>query len=373
MKDGKVNDATRIKAHLPTIRYLLERNAKTILMSHLGRPDGKVNLKYSLEPVAAELQTLLGGSTEVVFAADCLNEANRDMVARLKNNQVLLLENLRFYAEEENNDAEFAKQLADLGDVYVNDAFGTAHRAHASTFGVTQFFSKDHVCAGLLLQREIEAMAPILDSPTRLFVAILGGAKVSDKIKVIESFMQRSDTILIGGAMAFTFLKAKGSPVGMSLVENDFVDLAARLMSSAQARNVRLLLPVDHVVTDDLKSPKVVKTVDAIPADLQGVDIGPKTLELFSQAMQSAKTVVWNGPMGVFETAAFSRGTIGIAEQLAALTKGGAVTIVGGGDSVAAANVAGVSQILTHVSTGGGATLEFFEGRGLPGIEPLLR
>jgi 3-phosphoglycerate kinase len=362
-----ITDDTRIKAALPTLQYLLKNGAKLILASHLGRPKGVgFEEKHSLSPVAARLEALLG--KKVTLASDCVGESAKSAVASLKEGEIVLLENVRFHKEETKNDPDFAKALASLAEVYVNDAFGTAHRAHASTEGVAKFLP---AVAGYLLKKEIDIMGNALDNPKRPFVAILGGAKVSDKIGVIENLLKKVDTLIIGGGMAYTFFKALGCEVGKSLLEADKVDLAKRLMDDAKEKGVKLLLPVDNVVAAEFKADAEHKIVDSdkIPADWEGLDIGPVTRELFGKEIVNAKTVIWNGPMGVFEFPAFAKGTESIAEFL---SRCDGTTIIGGGDSAAAVEQMGYSDKVTHVSTGGGASLEFMEGLVLPGVAALL-
>jgi phosphoglycerate kinase len=371
---GLVTDDTRIRETLPSIEYAIRHGAKLILASHLGRPKGKMNPKMSLKPAAERLRILLDGKFDrdcnVGFATDCVGVQAEEMVNKLENGQTLLLENLRFHPEEEANDPEFAKKLAKLCDVYVNDAFGSSHRAHASTEGITHFVSK--AAAGFLVEKELQYLGKALQDPAHPFVAIIGGAKVSDKIDVIKNLLQKVDALLIAGAMAYTFLKAQGVNVGKSLVEDDKLKLAKELMQEAQKREVKFLLPVDHVIADKIDADAkttVVETNAGIPEGLMGLDIGPKTVELFSKEIKDAETIVWNGPMGVFEVGPFAKGTMKIARAIAANKN--ATSIVGGGDSVAAVHAAGVDSEMTHISTGGGASLEFLEGKRLPGVEAL--
>jgi phosphoglycerate kinase len=372
--DGtEILDDNRIRATLPSIEYALKHKAKLILASHLGRPKGKVNPKYSLRPIADRLRTLLdheiGESYNVGFSPDCVGKIASELSRQLESGQVLLLENLRFHPEEEANDPGFAKKLASLCELYVNDAFGSAHRAHASTEGITHFVKQS--AAGLLMDKELAYMGKALESPERPFVAILGGAKVSDKIEVIDNLLGKVDALLIGGGMAYTFLKAKGQDVGKSLLEADKLDIAREALAKAEAKGVSFLLPVDHVLADKFAPDATTQIFDKdgpFPPEWMGLDIGPKTIELFSEEISGARTILWNGPMGVFEMPAFSAGTFKIAEAIA---DSGAISIVGGGDSVSAVTQAGVADKITHISTGGGASLEFLEGKKLPGVEAL--
>jgi phosphoglycerate kinase len=355
----EITSDKRIKASLPTIQYALEQGAGVVLASHLGRPKGKPNAEMSLKPVGRRLEELL--KRPVKFAPDCIGPEVEAM--RPKSGEVLLLENLRFHAEEEKNDAEFAKQLASVADIYVNDAFGTAHRAHASTVGIIQFMPK--AAAGLLMDKELEWLGKATSHPDRPCIAILGGAKVSDKIEVIQNLMKVVDKLMIGGAMAYTFFKAKGEPTGKSLVEEDKVQLARELMEEA---GDKLLLPVDHAVALEFKGGGEAQYVDVIPEGLMALDIGPKTVKLYEDVIRSSKTIIWNGPMGVFEMPPFDMGTVALAKAVA---ESGAVSVVGGGDSEKAIKTAGVSDKITHVSTGGGASLEFLSGLELPGVAAL--
>jgi len=363
----KVEDDTRIRETLPTLKLAIEQGGRLVLASHLGRPKGKVNPKYSLKPVAGRLSELLG--KPVTFAADCVGPEAERLSGELKDGEVLLLENLRFHAEEEANDAGFSKQLAALADAYVNDAFGSAHRAHASTEGITHHVPQ--AAAGLLMEKELDYLTRAISNPARPYVAILGGAKVSDKIEVIENLIKICDTLLIGGAMAYTFLKAQGYSVGASLVEEDKLDLAKRVLQDTEARNFRFLLPSDHVAVQAVEAgaeKRIVSTPEGIPDGWKGVDIGDATARDYKAEIAGAKTIVWNGPMGVFEIDDFAHGTMEVAKAVA---DSGALSIVGGGDSVSALAKAGLTKRITHVSTGGGASLEFLGGRKLPGVEAL--
>ncbi|RKO68031.1 phosphoglycerate kinase [Desulfofundulus salinus] len=365
-QEGNVADDTRIRAALPTIQYLIDRQARVILASHLGRPKGKVDDRYRLDPVARRLSQLLG--RPVVKVDDCVGDEPKKAIAGMRPGDVVLLENVRFYPGEEKNDEKFARQLAELADVYVNDAFGTAHRAHASTEGVAHFLP---AAAGFLMEKEITVLNQALSNPTRPFVAILGGAKVSDKIGVIENLLGKVDALLIGGGMANTFLAARGFSLGKSLLEADRVALARDLMARAEKAGVKLVLPADLVVAEAARpeaEPRVV-AVDAVPEEWMALDIGPKTVESFAAEVRDAGTVIWNGPMGVFEMAPFAAGTFGLAKALAGSK---ATTIVGGGDTAAAVEKAGVADRMSHISTGGGASLEFLEGKVLPGVAVLM-
>ncbi|MBU5256660.1 phosphoglycerate kinase [Tissierella praeacuta] len=366
-EEGRITDDIRIKSSLPTINYLVEKGAKVILMSHLGRPKGEPNKKYTLEPVAKRLRELL--NKKVIFAQDDLvvSDMVKKQVDAMKDGDIVLLENTRFRKEEEKNEENFAKNLASLGELYVNDAFGTSHRAHASNVGVSTYLPS---AVGFLVEKEISIMGKALESPERPFVAILGGAKVSDKIGVIENLINKVDTIIVGGGMAYTFLKAQGYEIGKSLLEEDKIDLANELLKKAKNNNVKLMLPVDVVAAKEFKNDTEFKTVkiDNIPNDMMGLDIGEKSIELFSNIIKEAKTVVWNGPMGVFEMENFAKGTYAIAKAMA---ESEPVTIVGGGDSASAVEKSGYADRMTHISTGGGASLELLEGKILPGIEAI--
>src|SRR5467141_4148530 len=367
---GRVTDDTRVRETLPTLAFARDKGARLVLASHLGRPKGKPDPKYSLRPVAARLSELLG--TTVQFTADCIGGEAEAKSKSLANGSVLVLENVRFHPEEEKNDEAFSKQLAALCDgVFVCDAFGSAHRAHASVVGITRFVKQS--AAGLLMEKELAYLGKAVTNPARPFVAILGGAKVSDKIEVVENLIKIADVMLIGGGMAYTFLKAEGEPIGKSLVEDDKLELARRLRTEAQQKKFALLLPVDHVVGAEFKADTATQTVSVstTPDGWMGLDIGPKTIDTYCQKIASAKTIVWNGPMGVFEMPAFAKGTLEVAKAVAAATSVGAISIVGGGDSVAALHQAGVADKISHISTGGGASLEFLAGRKLPGVEAL--
>ncbi|NTV98202.1 MAG: phosphoglycerate kinase [Chlorobiaceae bacterium] len=365
----KITDDKRIVESLPSIRKVLENGGRLILMSHLGRPKGKVNPEYSLAPVAARLSELI--DLPVKMAKECIGNEVMQQVLAMQDGDVILLENLRFHPEEEANDPDFSKELASLGEVFVNDAFGTAHRAHASTEGITHYMQTS--VAGFLIERELMYLGKALDEPKRPFVAILGGSKISGKIDVLENLFNKVDTVLVGGAMIFTFFKAQGYDVGNSLVEDSKTDLALALLEQAKSRGIRLLLPEDVMVASEISAAATChpESIGAISPGMIGVDIGPKTVETFSREILGAKTVLWNGPMGVFEIDNFAAGTFAVAKALAEATRKGATTIVGGGDSAAAIAKAGLAGEITHISTGGGASLEFLEGKDLPGISAL--
>jgi phosphoglycerate kinase len=368
LEGGKVADDTRIRETLPTLRLAIERGARLVLASHLGRPKGKVNPKYGLAPIAGRLRELIG---KVEFSTDCVGPGAEAKSAALRNGEVLLLENVRFHPEEEANDPQFSRQLAALCDqIFVCDAFGSAHRAHASVVGITRFVRQ--AAAGLLMEKELAYLDKIISNPERPFVAVLGGAKVSDKIGVVQNFMKLADTMLIGGAMAYTFLKSQGQPVGKSLVENDKLDLARKLLDEARGSRFRLLLPLDHVLAKSVDSSATeITDIANTPDGWMGLDIGPKTIEQFCREISKASTIVWNGPLGMFERPAFAQGTLAIARAVAAATSTGATSIIGGGDSVAAVEQAGIAAQVSHISTGGGASLEFLAGEKLPGVEAL--
>ena len=370
--DGNITDDKRIKESLPTIKAIIENSGKCILMSHLGRPKGEKNPKYSLKVVARRLSELL--DKEVLFTDDCVGEGNDIIIDGMEDGAVLLLENLRFYKEEEANDSEFAKKLASYGDVYINDAFGTAHRAHASTEGVTHYINE--CAAGYLMEKELQYLSSAIDDPQRPLCAILGGSKISGKIDVIQNLLEKADSILIGGGMMFTFYKALGFNIGKSILEEDKIDLAKQLLVQAKRMNKHLLLPVDVIFADKFDNDAETKVLefDKISDeynDWMGMDIGPESITLFKERILGSKTIVWNGPMGVFEMDKFAKGTFEIANALAEATDEGAITIVGGGDSASAIAKAGLENSVTHVSTGGGASLEFLEGKKLPGVEAL--
>lgn len=363
-KDGKITDDIRIVSALPTINYLREQGARVILMSHLGRPEGEPKPEYTLKPVADRLSELLG--TEVVFAASdsVVDDAVRSAAAKLADGEVMLLENVRYRKEETKNNPEFAKELASLGEIFVNDAFGTAHRAHASTAGIADYIP---CVSGFLIEKEVKFLGDALENPARPFAAIMGGAKVGDKIPVIRNLLKKVDTLIIGGGMAYTFFKAQGCEIGTSILDKDNIELAKELIAEAADAGVKLLLPIDAVCAKEFKNDTEFGVYDkeSMPADMMGMDIGPKTVELFTEALKAAKTVVWNGPMGVFEMKNFEVGTRKIAEALA---ESDAVTVIGGGDSAAACEQFGLKEKMTHISTGGGASLEFLEGKLLPGV-----
>jgi len=369
--DEKLNitNDMRIVESLPTIKKIINSGGKAILMSHLGRPKGERKPEFSLKPAAERLSKLL--NKEVKLAPDCIGAETEKMVNEMKQGDVILLENLRFHKQEEKNDQEFAKQLASLGDVYIDDAFGSAHRAHASTEGVTKFIKT--CAAGYLMQKELDYLGAALANPKRPYCAILGGAKISGKIDVINNLLDKVDSLIIGGGMAFTFFKAQGKEIGKSLLEEEKLGLAKELLEKVKSTKIKFLLPVDVVVAGEFKndSPATVVNIDNIPADKMGLDIGPKSVKLFSDELMKSKTIVWNGPMGVFEMANFAKGTFAVANALVKATENGAVTVIGGGDSAAAISNAGLEKKVTHVSTGGGASLEFLEGKILPGVAAL--
>jgi len=370
LEGGRIMDDSRIRAALPTIRLAVTRGARIVIASHLGRPNGKVDMKFSLRPITRRLQELL--ERPVDFAVDCIGTEAIQKSKQLNDAGVLLLENLRFYPGEEANESGFSQKLAQLCDgIYVNDAFGAAHRAHASVVGITKFVRQ--AAAGTLMQKELQYLGMVMGAPPKPYIVVLGGAKVSDKIEVIQNLLRTCSHMLIGGAMAYTFLKAQGLPVGKSLVEDDKLDLAKRILDSAAEKNCRLLLPVDQVVAKEMRKGTEVKicSVRETPDDWMGLDIGPATVENYSKELAGARTIFWNGPMGVFEITPFERGTLSLAYAIAEATKRGAASVVGGGDSVAALHKAGVSEHITHISTGGGASLELLGGRTLPGIEAL--
>jgi len=370
LKDGVVTDDTRIRETLPTLKLAMEKGARLVLASHLGRPKGGPDPKYSVQPAAKKLEELLG--RPVAFGKDCVGPGVEGQSKALRDGEVLVLENVRFHPEEEKNDEAFSKQLSALCDgLFVCDAFGSAHRAHASVVGITRFVEK--AAAGLLMEKELTYLGKAVTNPARPFVAIIGGAKVSDKIEVVENLMKIADAMLIGGGMAYTFLKAQGLQIGKSLVEDDKLDLARKILADVKAKNFKLLLPVDHVTAPEFKADAAatIGDVTATPADQMGLDIGPKSIAAYAAEISKAKTIVWNGPMGVFEMPAFAAGTLEVAKAVAAATAAGAISIVGGGDSVAAAHQSGVADKISHISTGGGASLEFLGGRKLPGVEAL--
>ena len=366
-ENGNITDNRRIVAALPTIKYLLDQNCKIILASHLGRPKGEVNPKFSLRPVANELSKLLG--KEVKLAEDVVGPSAKELTSNVKEGEIVLLENVRFDAREEKNDESLSKEFASMAEIFVNDAFGTAHRAHSSTAGIAEFLP---AVSGFLIEKELEFLGSALENPQRPFVAILGGAKVSDKLGVIESLLEKVDTLIIGGGMAYTFFKSMGYSVGKSICELDKLDLAKELMEKAKQKNVKLVLPIDNVIAKEITPDAENKVIDSdnIPDEWEGLDIGPKTVELFKEELKDAKTIIWNGPVGFSEYEIFANGTRSIAQALA--EKEDAVTIIGGGDSAAAIEKMGLSDKMTHISTGGGASLEFLEGKKLPGIECLL-
>lgn len=367
-KEGRVTDDSRLRAHLPLIESLLKNKAKVILIAHFGRPKGQVNPKYSLKPVVKPLSDLI--KTPVQFAEDCIGPKAYEAVAKLKAGDVLLLENLRFHAEEEANNNVFAKEMASLADVFIQDAFGAVHRAHASTAQLPTLLPSG---AGPLLEKELTFLGGLKSNPARPYAAILGGAKVSDKIGIVEAFVNQVDVLFIGGAMAYTFLKSQGVEIGDSLFEPDLIQTCKDTLAKAKAKNVKVVLPQDHLIVQAIEKPEEAKTTDtsAIPAGWKGVDVGPKTIEAITPLLASAKTIFWNGPAGIFEIPAFSKGTMALAKAAAGAAKAGATVVVGGGDSVAAVNKAGVADQITYISTGGGASMEFLEGQELPGVKAL--
>jgi len=364
MQDGAITDDNRIVAALPTIKYLVENGAKIVLMSHMGRPKGEPKMEFTLAPVAKRLEELLGQPVKFISCPEVVNDEVKEAAAALADGEVMLLENVRFRKEETDNDAGFAKELASLGEIFVQDAFGTAHRAHASTAGIADYLP---AVSGFLIEKEVKFLGSAVENPERPFVAIMGGAKVGDKIPVIENLLQKVDTLIIGGGMAYTFFKSMGLEIGKSILDADNIELAGKLLEKAEAMGVKMLIPVDTVCAADFDNDAetLICDRDAIPEDMEGLDIGPKTVELYKEALKDAKTIVWNGPMGVFEMPNFAKGTKAIAEILA---ESDAITIIGGGDSAAAAEQFGLADKMTHISTGGGASLEFLEGKVLPGI-----
>lgn len=364
MQDGAITDDNRIVAALPTIKYLVENGAKIVLMSHMGRPKGEPKMEFTLAPVAKRLEELLGQPVKFISCPEVVNDEVKEAAATLADGEVMLLENVRFRKEETDNDAGFAKELASLGEIFVQEAFGTAHRAHASTAGIADYLP---AVSGFLIEKEVKFLGSAVENPERPFVAIMGGAKVGDKIPVIENLLQKVDTLIIGGGMAYTFFKSMDLEIGKSILDADNIELAGKLLEKAEAMGVKMLIPVDTVCAADFDNDAetLICDRDAIPADMEGLDIGPKTVELYKEALKDAKTIVWNGPMGVFEMPNFAKGTKAIAEILA---ESDAITIIGGGDSAAAAEQFGLADKMTHISTGGGASLEFLEGRVLPGI-----
>ena len=363
-KDGAITDDNRIRAALPTINYLVENGAKVVLMSHLGRPKGEAKMEFTLKPVADRLAELLGKAVTFISCPEVVNEEVKKAAAELAEGEVMLLENVRFRAEETKNGAEFAKELASLGEIFVQEAFGTAHRAHSSTAGIADYLP---AVSGFLIEKEVKFLGGAVENPERPFAAIMGGAKVGDKIPVIENLLKKVDTLIIGGGMAYTFFRAMGLEIGKSILDADNIELAAELMKKAEDAGVKLLLPVDVVCAAEFSNDAATKTVkrEEIPADMEGLDIGPETVKLYGEALKDAKTIVWNGPMGVFEMENFAKGTKAVAEILA---ESNAVTIIGGGDSAAAAEQFGLADKMSHISTGGGASLEYLEGKELPGI-----